>query len=562
MTQTLLPPSSTPEWVLCPGCRTPHYGKRWAANLHVCPECGRHDTLSAPQRLAQLLDAGYEPLPQPSPTVDPLSFVDSRPYPERIGQARARTGLDEAVQCARGRVHGAPAIVAVMDFGFLGGSLGSVAGDRIVAAAETALAERTPLVLVTASGGARMQEGALSLMQMARTSEAMARLDEAGVLTVSIITDPTYGGVAASFATLSDVIIAEPGARLGFAGRRVIEQTVRKKLPSEFQTAEFLAERGFIDLVVARAQLRQELGKVLWAGTDHGVAGWPIEPGALVCDPAELADEDPWTRVRAARDLARPTALEYAATVFDSFRELHGDRLTGDCRAVIGGLAWLRGRPVMLIGHQKGHNPAELVDRNFGMPSPAGNRKAARLMRLAEKLGLPVVTLIDTPGADPGPAAEEQGQAYAIAENLRLMAALRVPSVAVVIGEGGSGGALALGAANRVLIMENGIYSVISPEGCAAILWKDASAAPQAARALRLAARDLLALGVVDGVIPEPHDGPDAASAVDRLRAALCACLAELAPLGPEELVADRRARFDRFAGRWLTEGGATALRV
>ncbi|TDB80621.1 acetyl-CoA carboxylase carboxyltransferase subunit alpha/beta [Micromonospora sp. KC721] len=549
MTRTLQDSPATAEWVLCPGCTTPLYGKRWLANLSVCPECGRHDAVSAPHRLAQLLDPGYELLVQPAQEADPLRFVDSRPYPQRLAEARARTDLDEAVLCAVGQVAGEPAVVAVMDFGFLGGSLGVVAGDRIVLAAETALARRVPLVLVTASGGARMQEGALSLMQMARTSAALARLDAAGVLTISVVTDPTYGGVAASFATLADVIVTEPGARLGFAGRRVIEQTIRRQLPAEFQTAEFLAERGFVDKIVQRPQLRQELARLLRLGAGRaGPEGAPLADG-IVRDPDRLPPADAWAQTRAARDLARPTALEYATLVFDDFQELRGDRATGDCRAVIGGPAWLAGRPVMLIGHQKGHTPAELLDRNFGMPTPAGNRKAARLMRLAEKLGIPIVTLIDTPGADPGPAAEEQGQAYTIAENLRLMAALRVPSVAVVIGEGGSGGALALGVANRVLVLERAIYSVISPEGCAAILWKDAAAAPLAAAALRLTARDLLALGVVDGVIPEPEGGcgADHLAAVRRLRAALCGCLAELSPLRGDELVADRRARLERF---------------
>ncbi len=555
MTQTFATAVPVPEWILCPACRTPLYGRRWAENLSVCRECGHHAALTAVERLSRLLDPGYQQLSEPALPVDPLRFVDSRPYPERIVEAQRRTGLDEAVLSASGAIDGIPVVVAVMDFAFLGGSLGSVAGDRIVGAAEAALARNAPFIVVTASGGARMQEGAVSLMQMARTSAAMARLDSAGILTVSVISDPTYGGVAASFATLADIVIAEPGARLGFAGRRVIEQTVRRKLPAEFQTAEFLAARGFIDRIVPRPQQRREIARLLRVGVGRPAAApAPTEApsSVLVSDAGKLPAGDAWERVRQARDLSRPTMLDYAGTAFDSFQELAGDRMGGgDCPALIGGPAWLGERPVMLIGQQKGHTAQELTARNFGMPGPAGYRKAIRLMQLAEKWGIPVVTLIDTPGADPGPGAEEQGQAYAIAECLRTLAALRVPAVAVVIGEGGSGGALALAATNRVLILENGVYSVISPEGCAAILWKDSVAAPIAAGALGLTAGQLLANGVVDGVVPEPDGGAgsDHVTAALRLRAAVDHSLRELAWLSADELRAHRYARFARFHG-------------
>jgi acetyl-CoA carboxylase carboxyl transferase subunit beta len=216
---------------------------------------------------------------------------------------------------------------------------------------------------------------------------------------------------------------------------------------------------------------------------------------------------------------------------------------------MVAGLARLDGLPVAVIGQQKGHTPAQLAERNFGMPNPAGYRKAARVMRLAAKLGLPVVTLVDTPGAYPGERAEEQGQASAIAENLRLMASLPVPVVSVVTGEGGSGGALGIAVANRVLIWEHAVYSVISPEGCASILWKDPALGPRAAAALGLSSRDLLRLGVVDGVLPEPEGGPgaDPVRAADQLRSAVLASLAELSTMDATQLVRDRRERFERF---------------
>ncbi|MFA1549858.1 acetyl-CoA carboxylase carboxyl transferase subunit alpha [Actinomadura chokoriensis] len=541
------------DWTLCLECRAVVYVPRYRRNLRVCPECGRHGQVAAPERIEQLCDPeSVRPLSFSRTADDPLGFVDSRPYRVRLDDARRDTGLDDAVLCARGAIEGREAILAVMDFRFMGGSLGAAAGELVTRAAETALRERIPLIIVTASGGARMQEGAISLMQMAKTSQALARLDEAGVLTVSVITDPTFGGVAASFATLCDVIVAESGARLGFAGPRVIEQTIGRSLPEGFQSAEFLLAHGMVDAVRPRGTLRPMLGRLLRLGVQHG-AETPGEVGpggdVLVTDPEGLAERDAWEVVRQARHLGRPTALDYLREALDEFEELRGDRIGADCPAIVGGLGRLGDLAVVAIGQQKGHDLAELAARNFGMPTPAGYRKAARLMRLAAKLGLPVVTLVDTPGAYPGAEAEEQGQAVAIAENLRLMAALPVPIVAVVIGEGGSGGALALTVADRVLIYSNAFYSVISPEGCAAILWKDAAAAPAAAAALRLDARHLLRLGVVDGVLVEPERGAehDHAGAARRLRAVLSAELRALRPLSRDRLVSRRRERFRRF---------------
>ncbi|MDM4718191.1 acetyl-CoA carboxylase carboxyltransferase subunit alpha [Micromonospora sp. WMMA1363] len=551
---TLSPPA--PEWVSCGTCRGLTYGPRFDRDLRVCPGCGHHSRLTAGQRIEQLLDPGsVRPLEPPTVSEDPLGFVDSHPYPDRLRAARGSTGLVEAVTCVTGTLMGHPLVAAVMDFRFLGGSLGVGVGAAITAAADTARDIRSPLLLVTASGGARMQEGTLALMQMAKTSQAMAELDEAGILTICLVTDPTYGGVAASFATLGDVVVAEPGARIGFAGRRVIEQTIGHALPEGFQTAEFLLTRGLLDAVVPRSALRPTLARLLAAGTPVG--GTPAATRIrLVRDPAELPVREAADVVAAARHPQRPTTLDYLVQVFDDFLELRGDRASGDCPAIVGGIGRLDGRPVVVIGSQKGRDTAERVQRNFGMALPEGYRKAARLMRLAAKLGLPVVTLVDTPGAHPGVDAEERGQAWVIAETIRLMSRLPVPVVAVVTGEGGSGGALALAVADRVLACAGAMYSVISPEGCAAILWKDPAAAPRAAAALQIGSRDLLRHGIVDAVVPEPPDGAheDPVTAADLLRAALIESLQEIAAVAATDLVAGRRRRFRRFGteeSRW-----------
>ncbi len=260
-----------------------------------------------------------------------------------------------------------------------------------------------------------------------------------------------------------------------------------------------------------------------------------------------------WQRVQVARAAGRPTALDHVAGIVEGFIELHGDRTLGDDPALVGGLAKLDGIGVVVLAQQKGRDTKENIHRNFGMPHPSGYRKAMRLMELADKFRLPVLALIDTPGAYPGIAAEEQGQAWVIAESIRRMSRLRVPAVSVIVGEGGSGGALAVGVANRVLILEHAVYSVISPESCAAIRWRDAAEAPKAAEALRLTAPDLLEQGVVDEIVPEPLGGAhqDPATAVANTAAAVRAAFASLRGRSPAELVAQRRERF-RHMGRML----------
>ncbi|MDT0303931.1 acetyl-CoA carboxylase carboxyl transferase subunit alpha [Streptomonospora wellingtoniae] len=566
MTMTASAQRAAAEWVLCPNCRNILYTRRLERELHVCHWCGSHHRLSARARIAQLFDGGAaEEIGITEHSTDVLGFADTETYPERLAKARRRTGLDEGAVAAAGAVLGRPAVAAVMDFAFMGGSLGAAIGGVVSRAADVCLQRRLPLVLVCTSGGARMQEGVLALMQMARTTQAMADLDEAGLLTVCLITDPTYGGVAASFATLGDVVVCEPGARLGFAGPRVIEQTIRETLPEGFQTAEFLLEHGLIDMIRPRAALRGTLARLL----DAGASGSAPRRATARTDPAirepeALSRADAWDVVQRARSLERPTTLDYADMVFDDFAELRGDRIGHDCGAVVGGLARLDGAPLVVIGHQKGHTVAELAARNYGMAAPDGYRKAARLMRLAGKLGLPVVTLIDTPGAYPGVEAESRGQAVAIAESIQTMAGLPVPVVALVTGEGGSGGALALGVGDEVLICANATYSVISPEGCASILWSDRTMAPAAAAALGITPRELLRLGVVDGVVPEPAGGSqaDPEAAAESIRGAVSASLTRLAGRSTAGLKASRRARYRGFGAAHAAGAGTTPVEV
>ena len=425
-----------------------------------------------------------------------------------------------------------------------------------------------------------MQEGILSLMQMAKTAAALKRHSDAGLLYVSVLTEPTMGGVTASFAMLGDLVLAEPGARIGFAGPRVIEQTIGEKLPDGFQRAEFLLEHGLIDRILPRNEAKQVLEQLLAFHEATGEipeTGEPVEmpPGdgqakdtektegdeRRIEKSSEVAPKekaltgsravDPWERVCRSRDRKRPTALDYIEEIFDSFTELHGDRLAGDDPAVVGGLAWFQGIPVTVIGQQKGRSTKENVKRNFGMPSPEGYRKTKRLMEQAEKFGRPVICFVDTPGAFCGIEAEEQGQGAAIAENLKLLAGLRVPVLSIVIGEGGSGGALALAVANEVWILENAVYSILSPEGIASIVWKDSKRAAEAAGLMKLTAGELYEQGIVDRVISErtPADrtNTDRLELYRTMEEGIGQFLDRFGALTPEELLEQRYQRFRRF---------------
>lgn len=411
-----------------------------------------------------------------------------------------------------------------------------------------------------------MQEGCVSLMQLAKTSQAIARLHEQGVLYISLMTDPTYGGVSASFAMLGDLLIAEPNTHIGFAGPQIIEQTIRQKLPAGFQTADFLMDHGMLDLVRPRENLRHTVQKVLALhtgprfGRPPGPGGQEVQEASAsdlpqpegrppITDPDALPRRDPWDVVQLARNIDRPNTLEYVGFIFDDFEELHGDRLFDEDAAIVGGPARLGNLTVMVVGHQKGHTTGEMMERNFGMPNPEGYRKALRLMQYAAKFGMPIVTLVDTPGAYPGITSEERGQSVAIARGIMDMSRLPVPIVTVVTGEGGSGGALALAVGDRVMMMENSYYSVISPEGCSTILFKSAAAAPRAAAALRVTAPDLLRLRIMDAVVPEPEGGAQTnpAEAASNLKTAVITSLSELLALAPDRLVEERYTRFRMF---------------
>ena len=477
---------------------------------YICPKCGGYFHVPAYRRLDMILDEGsFQEWNETMPEQNPMEY---RGYPEKLAAMKARTGLDEAVVTGKGSIHGTETVIGVCDGRFLMASMGENVGEKIACAVERATEEQLPVILFCCSGGARMQEGITSLMQMAKTSAALKRHSDAGLLYISVLTDPTTGGVTASFAMLGDIILAEPGALIGFAGPRVIEQTIRQKLPKGFQRAEFLLEHGFLDAIVERSRMQKVLGNLLQM---HGKAAWEEQSQ----EAAELKSsedrtekshvsvqkKEAWDRVLLSRKKDRPVGSDYIQALFTNFQEFHGDRLYGDDSAIIGGIASFGDRAVTVIAQEKGRSTRENVQRNFAMPKPDGYRKALRLMKQAEKFHRPVICFVDTPGAFCGIEAEERGQGEAIARNIYEMSALKVPILTVIIGEGGSGGALALATSDEVWMLENAIYSILSPEGFASILWKDSTKAKEAAKVMKLTSDCLKEQGIVDNVISEPE---------------------------------------------------------
>lgn len=477
---------------------------------YICPKCHGYFRIPAYKRIELVTDAGS--FEEWDAKIDegerPENPLDFRGYTEKVEALRVKTGLDEAVITGKATICGYPVVIGACDGRFMMASMGHAVGEKITRAVERATEERLPVVLFTCSGGARMQEGIISLMQMAKTSAALKRHSDAGFLYIPVLTDPTTGGVTASFAMLGDIILAEPGALIGFAGPRVIEQTIGQKLPEGFQRAEFLLEHGFVDRIVTRDEMTEILGQILkmHAVTDEKKEECPEKKKENRKNTSAVKENvSAWERVLKSREKERPVGKDYIDRLFTDFVELHGDRYYKDDPAVVGGIAYFHGKAVTVIAQCKGKTTKENLERNFAMPSPEGYRKALRLMKQAEKFQRPVICFVDTPGAFCGMEAEERGQGEAIARNLYEMSALKVPVLSIVIGEGGSGGALALAVADEVWMMENAVYSVLSPEGFASILWKDSKRASEAAGVMRLTAADLKELKVIEEIICEPE---------------------------------------------------------
>ena len=531
-------------WVKCAKCQGVIYNKQ-LGDHKICPNCSGPFRITAREMIGLIADINsFTERDEHLTSNDPISFPG---YAQKVAALVDSLDIKEAVVTGRCSIHNIDTMLCVMDSNFIMGSMGSVVGEKITKAFEEATTNRLPIIIFTASGGARMQEGIISLMQMAKVSAAVKCHSDAGLLYATVLTDPTTGGVTASYAMLGDIILAEPRALVGFAGRRVIEQTIKQRLPDDFQSAEFVLDHGFIDKIVPRDYMRDTLGHILklhcCQSKFNATASSDFE---YFCNPC---DTEPSKVVEISRKTTRPTSREIISYLLSEFIEFHGDRNFRDDGAIIGGVGYLNGKSITVVATQKGRNLKENLAANFGQPHPEGYRKALRLMKQAEKFGRPVLALINTSGAYPAASAEERGQGEAIAQNLFHMSGLKVPILSIIVGEGGSGGALALALADKVFMFEYSIYSILSPEGFASILWKNPDRAKEAATVMKLRPKDLLELQVIDGIIPEVAGGfeNDISHSLDYLKRLLSHEFNILTQKTTEDLLDSRYNRFRKF---------------
>ncbi len=406
-----------------------------------------------------------------------------------------------------------PVSVAVSNFKCKGGSLGVSASNNLILAIEQSFERKIPLIVVIASGGIRVHEGLTGLLQMTRTMAALQKLKRSGIPTIGIFTNPTMAGVLSSYASALDIIIAEPGSRIGFTGIKVLKNTPLEKGVNSAQISENYLNNGFIDAVINKSQLQDTLTKLLSIlskkNRNQLMEKLTLQEKALVIkNPDDIAylQENPWQIVRDSRNLERKQSRYFLDKIFNSIFYLEGDRISSKSDTLIGGLAELNNSIYMVLAIQKGNSFEERKTTNFGMCKSACYRKGIRLMKLAEQLSIPVVCFVDTPGADASAESERNGIAYAISLSIETMLNLKVPTLSFVIGEGGSGGALACTSADTVFMLEKSTYSVITPEGYASILWNDKSKAPQAAEEMHLTAYHALKENNIDGIVLEDEN--------------------------------------------------------
>ena len=529
-------------WIKCTKCGKLIYRKELEKNKFICMKCGKYFRMPSENRILDIIDEGsFVELFTDVLDKNPIDFPG---YSEKKEIIKKETNLKEAVITGKASIGHIEVMLGVCDTRYLMGSMGYIVGEKITKLFENATKAQLPVIMINCSGGARMQEGIISLMQMVKTVDSVKQHSDAGLLYISVLTDPTTGGVAASFAMLGDVILAEPNSLIGFAGPRVIEQTTKQKLPVGFQTSEFLYEHGFLDMIVIRRELKERIYEILKAHQKPKV----IERKRKTISVCTFCDyKDSWKKVQLSRKIDRPTTVDYITHVFERFIEFHGDGETGEDQAIIGGIAFLDNIPVTVIGHQKGKTTEERIIRNFGMAHPEGYRKAIRLMKEAEKFRRPIITFIDTPGAACGVEAEKRGEASAIAKCIYEMFNLKVPILSILIGEGGSGGALGLAVANEVWAMENSTYSILSPEGFASILWKNEKRAKEAANLMKMTAKDLLDLGVIEKILPEGNGASEFKVITDFLQVQILDFIYNMSLKNEDEIVASRETRFRSF---------------
>ena len=534
----------------CLYCEEPISDSHSYLTARVCPFCRFHYTITARERIDLLADRGtFKETHKYLSSVAPLSFAHRGRFGQLLSQDQNRTGLTEAAVTGRCKIDDADVMLVVLDFTFMGGTMGSVVGEKVASALEAAAKGEIPVVAVVSGGGVRVQEGVLSLMQMAKTVTAANRLRDEGAPFIVILANPSTGQAYASFANLADVILAEPKSLIGLSPLRTLRETSTIPLPLDAHTAEAHVGHGLLDNVIDREALRTRVSLLLrilqGQKQERNKQDKILQSDLLKSASGACIQVDPWDALSAVRHSERPPASTYFRQMLDPFIELRGDRLNSDDRSVMAGVGYLAGQPVAVIGQQR----RPLVEGERYHVYPDGLRKAQRVIGLASRFKLPLITLVDTQGADPGLEAEEQGIGNAIATTLSAMLDVPTPIVSVVIGEGGSEGALAIGLADCILMQQYAVYSPISVNHNLAGAFHEPLLDREAADALMLTAHDCVELGVADQVIPEPAGGShlDPRTAGACLQGSIMRELTRLSKMSQGKLMKRRYSKFRRM---------------
>ncbi len=517
----------------------------------ICSQCQFHYSMTAKQRIEALVDVNsFKETNTSLASADPLSFVSNSSYKEDIIKDQKRTGLTEALITGRCTISGFECTLIVLDFGFMGGSMGSVVGEKIALAFEDSAQKKLPVISIVTSGGSRIQEGTLSLMQMAKVTIASNKLNDNGIPYISILANPTTGQSYASFANLADIILAEPQAILGYNPIETMSKASNGEQINIAHTSESHLEHGMIDAIVSRKELKDILSTLLELFKQEFKIT-RISKSKFI--ESHQFDIPAWKSVELARHPERPKASDLMARILDNFIELHGDRSFSDDPSIISGIGQLNGQTIAIIGQERS-NEIRIM--------PEGFRKAQRTLLLAKKFKLPVVTLIDTPGVNLSFESEHRGIGNSIATTMSLMADLDVPTISIIIGEGGSAAALSLGISDRSLMLKNAIYSPISPEEASELIYQDESKIKETASSLKLTSLDCKKWGIVDSIINEPDEGAHI-NHHETARMIKRSIAHELSDLQNKSIRSIKRSRYKKFRniGDYTTNFKATINR-
>ena len=464
----------------------------------VCQTCGNNSYITARQRIIHISDEN---------TFKELSFnkIDISKkcnYEEKITKAKEKTSLEEAIIVGTCNIGGIKVVLGVMDSKFMMGTLSVSVGEIITETFEYATDKELPVILFCASGGARIQEGMYSLVQMAKVNAAIKKHNDKGLLYISCLTNPTMGGVTASFGLFGDINIAEKNSQIGFAGKSIIENIYNDKLDNDFQTEEYNEKNGMIDVIADRKEIRNILVDLLNMISDDN----KIVKVDNKCENKSNTNDSLMETLKNVRDLDRLKGKDYLINIFDKYIELKGDRINSNDNSILSGIGNISGKSFIFNIQNKGRTLKENQENNYGLTRPEGYRKVLRVSHLAEKFKIPIINIIDSAGADPSIYSEENGQARAIADCLYTFSDLKTIIISVVVGEGSSGGALALSVCDSIGMLENSIYTVISPEAYLKIMHKEERVSNDLLKSMRFTANDLYEDKIIDEVISENND--------------------------------------------------------